>query len=84
MSNYLQISDVGMVFETRKGKFPALCDIDLQIDKGEFVTLIGHSGCGKSGAGAPRLSRLRRAAQCNSEYGQFPNCVIVSATLRIA
>jgi nitrate/nitrite transport system ATP-binding protein len=48
MSKYLQIADVGMVFETRSGRFEALRDIRLDIDKGEFVSLIGHSGCGKS------------------------------------
>jgi nitrate/nitrite transport system ATP-binding protein len=48
MSNYLQVTDVGMVFETRKGTFPALREINLAIAKGEFVSLIGHSGCGKS------------------------------------
>ena len=48
MSNYLQVSDVGMVFETKKGTFPALREINLAIAKGEFVSLIGHSGCGKS------------------------------------
>src|SRR3954469_23204713 len=48
MSSYLQITDVGMVFETRKGKFTALREINLEIEKGEFVSLIGHSGCGKS------------------------------------
>jgi nitrate ABC transporter ATP-binding subunit len=30
------------------GNYLALKDIDLQIKKGEFVSLIGHSGCGKS------------------------------------
>ncbi|HYH42212.1 MAG TPA: ABC transporter ATP-binding protein [Burkholderiales bacterium] len=37
-----------MTFDTRKGPFVALREIDLEIRKGEFVTLIGHSGCGKS------------------------------------
>jgi nitrate/nitrite transport system ATP-binding protein len=37
-----------MVFPTPKGPFTALDDVDLKIEKGEFVSLIGHSGCGKS------------------------------------
>ena len=48
MRKYLQIEDIGMVFETKKGPFIALQDINLEIKEGEFVTLIGHSGCGKS------------------------------------
>ena len=44
----LQISDVGMVFPTQRGPFVALQDINLDVQRGEFVTLIGHSGCGKS------------------------------------
>ncbi len=48
MERYLSIEQAGMIFETRKGAFTALRDINLEIQKGEFVTLIGHSGCGKS------------------------------------
>ena len=44
----LQINDVGMVFNTRRGPFVALRDISLDVKRGEFVALIGHSGCGKS------------------------------------
>jgi len=45
---YLQIDEVRMVFETKKGPFRALEEISLGIRAGEFVSLIGHSGCGKS------------------------------------
>ena len=45
---YLQISQVSIEFPTPKGPFKALDRVDLSIDKGEFVSLIGHSGCGKS------------------------------------
>ncbi len=45
---YLDISSVGMEFDTNGEKFRALREINLKLGKGEFVSLIGHSGCGKS------------------------------------
>jgi nitrate/nitrite transport system ATP-binding protein len=48
MSILLDISHIDMVFDTPKGSFTALKGVDLKIKKGEFVSLIGHSGCGKS------------------------------------
>ncbi|MFM4824588.1 ABC transporter ATP-binding protein [Aeromonas bivalvium] len=48
MKTYLDLSDVGMAFDTEQGRFEALVGVNLKIDKGEFVSLIGHSGCGKS------------------------------------
>ncbi|GLQ33413.1 ABC transporter ATP-binding protein [Litoribrevibacter albus] len=48
MSALLDISQMDMVFDTPKGPFTALKGVDLKIKKGEFVSLIGHSGCGKS------------------------------------
>jgi nitrate/nitrite transport system ATP-binding protein len=47
-TKYIEVSGVEQVFKTRKGPFCALRDINLNVAKGEFVTLIGHSGCGKS------------------------------------
>ena len=48
MQKFLSIENVGMEFETKRGRFEALRDVNLLIEKGEFITLIGHSGCGKS------------------------------------
>lgn len=45
---FLNISHIDMVFPTPNGDFTALKDVDLKIEKGEFISLIGHSGCGKS------------------------------------
>jgi nitrate/nitrite transport system ATP-binding protein len=45
---HLELTKVGIEFPTPKGPFCALRDVDLKIKKGEFVSLIGHSGCGKS------------------------------------
>ncbi|EGU4187913.1 ABC transporter ATP-binding protein [Vibrio parahaemolyticus] len=44
----LDLTCLGMRFPTPDGEFIALKNADLQINKGEFVSLIGHSGCGKS------------------------------------
>lgn len=48
MEKFVQVQRVGQTFDTKKGKFVALRDIDLTIKQGEFIALIGHSGCGKS------------------------------------
>jgi nitrate/nitrite transport system ATP-binding protein len=45
---HLDLSQVGISF-TRGGRTTeVLRDVDLRLDKGEFVSIIGHSGCGKS------------------------------------
>jgi len=46
--NYLEISQVGIEFPTDGDPFRALQNVNLSIQKGEFISLIGHSGCGKS------------------------------------
>jgi nitrate/nitrite transport system ATP-binding protein len=43
--SYLSIEQVGVSFGP---KAEVLTDINLQIEKGQFVSIIGHSGCGKS------------------------------------
>lgn len=45
---HLELSGVSIEFPSRKGPFKALDDVNLKITKGEFISLIGHSGCGKS------------------------------------
>jgi nitrate/nitrite transport system ATP-binding protein len=49
MSNaYLSISRIDMVFGSGATANPVLKDITLNVQRGEFISLIGHSGCGKS------------------------------------
>jgi nitrate/nitrite transport system ATP-binding protein len=48
-SNCISVKNVTISFKTNgKGTFTAVKDIDLDIKKGEIVSIIGHSGCGKS------------------------------------
>src|SRR6478752_1322123 len=45
---YLSLSRVDMTFTGAKGTNPVLKGIDLDVQRGEYISLIGHSGCGKS------------------------------------
>jgi nitrate/nitrite transport system ATP-binding protein len=46
--HHLELTSVTIDFPTDTGVFRALDSVNLKIDKGEFISLIGHSGCGKS------------------------------------
>ena len=49
MQDFVLVDQVERTFPLGGGKeYIALKGIDLQIRKGEFISLIGHSGCGKS------------------------------------
>ena len=44
----LDLKDLKKVYPTPKGDYVVLEHLNLQILKEEFVTIIGHSGCGKT------------------------------------
>jgi len=45
---FLDFSQLDKVYPTPKGPLTVVENFDLKINKGEFISLIGHSGCGKS------------------------------------
>lgn len=45
---YIKIDNVSKQYPTKTGLFTALSDVSLEVEKGEFVCLLGFSGCGKS------------------------------------
>ncbi|MEX0303048.1 MAG: ABC transporter ATP-binding protein [Leisingera sp.] len=45
---FLDFSQLHKIYPTPKGPLTVVEDFNLKINKGEFISLIGHSGCGKS------------------------------------
>ncbi|WP_419903994.1 ABC transporter ATP-binding protein [Kiloniella sp.] len=45
---FVEFSQVKKIYPTPKGPLTVVDGFDLKMNKGEFITLIGHSGCGKS------------------------------------
>lgn len=48
MEKIVDIKNVSKIYKTGEKEFKALDDIDLSINKGEFVVILGPSGAGKS------------------------------------
>ncbi len=47
-NRYLEFFKLKKIYPTPKGPLTVVEDVNLLMDKGEFISLIGHSGCGKS------------------------------------
>ncbi len=48
MNSLLELSQLGKSYDTKDGRAVIVKDFNLRIGEGEFVCIIGHSGCGKS------------------------------------
>jgi len=46
--SFLEIDAVAKIYPTKTGGYTVLENVSLNVQKGEFICLIGHSGCGKS------------------------------------
>jgi nitrate/nitrite transport system ATP-binding protein len=48
LDRYLEFSQLSKVYPTPAGPLTVVENFDLKVRKGEFISVIGHSGCGKS------------------------------------
>ncbi len=61
-NNILEIKNVSKVFHTKDKDVEAIRRVDLDVKEGEFISIIGASGCGKT-------TRLRLIAGLEKNYG---------------
>ena len=48
MNNILEFKNITKNYHTKEGEIKALDNFNLDIKKGEIISLVGPSGCGKS------------------------------------
>jgi nitrate/nitrite transport system ATP-binding protein len=48
MNPFLELTQLGKSYDTEQGCAVIVRDFNLRVSEGEFVCIIGHSGCGKS------------------------------------
>ena len=48
MMPFLELTQLGKSYDTQNGRSAIVKDFNLRVSEGEFVCIIGHSGCGKS------------------------------------
>ncbi len=76
----LEIRDLGLCYRSSRGPVQALKQVSMEVERGEFVSIVGPSGCGKStllklvsGLIAPTEGEVRlggeRVAGCRSDVG---------------
>lgn len=48
MEKIMEINDVGYSYHTMQGETPALSNINFTVHKGDFLSVVGPSGCGNA------------------------------------
>jgi nitrate ABC transporter ATP-binding subunit len=48
MIPFLELTNLGKTYDTEQGPSVIVKDFNLRLNEGEFVCIVGHSGCGKS------------------------------------
>lgn len=75
-SGFLEIDHVSKVYTTPQGDYTVLEGVNLLVKEGEFICVIGHSGCGKttllnmvSGFAHPTTGEVRLKGEAISQPG---------------
>lgn len=72
----MQIKNLSVSYDSSRGEVHALRSIDLEVQKGEIIGIVGESGCGKSTLGTTLLNLMiggRRLVEGEALYNGLPD-----------
>ena len=70
--NVLEIRNARVTFEMARGQARVLNDIDLDIERGETLGIIGESGCGKSTFGSYLMNAVEEPGMASGQLLYYP------------
>lgn len=71
MTRLLDVKNLQVDLPTPKGMLHAVRGVDLHVDRGEMLCIVGESGCGKSMTSMALMGLLPKRAQCSAERMNF-------------
>lgn len=71
MTPLLEIKNLTVDLPTSKGTLRAVRGIDLHVNKGEMLCVVGESGCGKSMTSLALMGLLPKKAECRADVLSF-------------
>ncbi len=80
--NILRIKDLNLVFHSNGEDYQALYDVNLELEKGEMLAIVGESGCGKTITAMSVLRLLAPNAKITSGEIIYDNQNLLTLTER--
>ena len=66
METVLEVKNLSVSFDTKKGEVEAVRDVSFSVKKGEVLAIVGESGCGKTVMSQSVLKLLPRNSKIKS------------------
>lgn len=71
MSYLVDVQNLQVDLPTPKGMLHAVRGVDIQVERGEMLCIVGESGCGKSMTSMALMGLLPKKAQCQADRMMF-------------
>lgn len=78
MTNLLEVENLHVSFQTKRGEVRAVRDISFTVGKREVVAIVGESGCGKSATAQAMIGLLPRKTTSTSGSIRFEGSNLLS------
>lgn len=78
MTRLLDVKNLQVDLPTPKGMLHAVRGVDLHVERGEMLCIVGESGCGKSMTSMALMGLLPKRAQCNADRMNFDGIDLLS------